>query len=76
MCERNFHLLRDKCLLYKHKIGRKQAFYVTMAANAYWAFCEFMLTDSSSVETAILWEGAFLMAVSFSVHASFCACLY
>jgi hypothetical protein len=26
--KRNFHQLRGKCLLYKHKIGRKQAFYV------------------------------------------------
>jgi PAS domain S-box-containing protein len=36
-------------------------FMLTMLANAYWAFCEFMLSQSSSLETAVLWGKALFL---------------
>jgi PAS domain S-box-containing protein len=42
-----------------------------MAANAYWAFCEFMLTNSNSVETATLWSKALFLwpfLLAFMLH--------
>ncbi len=66
------HPFRCQCLFNKHKIVSKPAFYaLTMSANAYWAFCEYMLSQSSSVETAILWGKALFLwpfLLAFVLH--------
>jgi hypothetical protein len=51
-------------------------FMLTMIANAYWAFCEFMLSQANTVETAAFWGKAlsfwpFLVAFSTSFYACF-----
>jgi PAS domain S-box-containing protein len=46
-------------------------FTLTMSANAYWAFCELMLTNSNSVETATLWSKALFLwpfLLAFMLH--------